>query len=211
MTDKLNRYCATATVDDEFLYFGVTAWDLTIAARKARDLFPNAATVTVWFTDEPAALAAFEAQRISWQWRRDKMRDCPILRDYLATALQDLDLSESDESCAESREPRDSGTIFDCPDETFLIAWQECKRFMAECAADIESATDLEPGESGLRYGREYMTHERIGSTLYLSRVGHGVSFTDDGDAPCLQALENWCNANRRDSLYFGDDGCAYW
>lgn len=143
--------------------------------------------------------------------RKQAMRDCPILSDYLATALQDLQCTEMDESCEEEREERDSGTIFDCPDETFLRAQRDCTAFMESQKRWIERATDLEPGEDGLRYGTRGFDMGRIGSTFYLSRVGHGVAFTDDGDDMALQILGDYSRSHRCEGLYFGDDGKAYW
>lgn len=143
--------------------------------------------------------------------RKAAFRDCPILKDYLATALQDLDLSESDWACEEEREARDSGTIYDCPDETFLRAKDDCEAFMRDNAAHVEAALDLQPGKEGLRYTHRYVDYDRIGSTFYLQRVGHGVGFTDDGNAPCLKALEEYSRSHRMEGLYFGDDGKAYW
>jgi hypothetical protein len=59
------------------------------------------------------------------------------------------------------------------------------------------------PGEPGLEYGRDYITMERIGSTLYMVAVGHGVSFTDNGNADCLERLNE---ATRSDRLEFSFD-----
>jgi hypothetical protein len=152
------------------------------------------------------------AERIRRENERNAaFRACPILCGYVSTALQDLQLSEADEACTESREPRDSGTIYTLPDSEFAKARTYCEQFAAEHAADIAAAQELEPGEPGLQYTtHRYMTAERIGSTLYLARVGSGVTFTDDGDAPCLQALAEAARAEHKESPYFGDDGRVY-
>jgi hypothetical protein len=143
--------------------------------------------------------------------RNRAFRACPILSAYVSTLLQDLQLSEGEEACTEGREPRDSGTVYTLPDSEFEKCKQLCESFMAEHAADIEAATELEPGQPGLQYtASRYMNHERIGSTLYLAAVGHGVTFTDDGNAPCLERLANAARALRWESPYFGDDGRLY-
>jgi hypothetical protein len=143
--------------------------------------------------------------------RKQAMRDCPILQSYLSTALQDLQFSESDEACSESREARDSGTIYDCPNETFLKALQDCQQFEETNKRWIQRAIELEPGEDGLRYGRDNFTHERIGYYFYMQRVGHGVGFTDDGDDESLQIMADYCRIHNCEGLYFGDNGQACW
>jgi len=134
-------------------------------------------------------------------------RACPILQDYLATALADLQLGDAEEG-----EARDSGTVYDCPNDTFERAANDCFAFMAANHQHVEAATELEPGSDGLRYSRgDPMDHDRIGSTFYLSRVGTGVGFTDDGNADCLKALEAYAGEHSTEGLYFGEDGKAYW
>lgn len=143
----------------------------------------------------------------------------PILADFISVMLQDLQHTESDESCTDEREQRDTGTIYDCPSETFQTCQTYCERFMAECADDIE--TVLDAGDSndsdwlranGFEYLRnpERFTHGGIGSTLYLASVGHGVTFTDDGNAPCLERLAQWARDNRFGEPYLGDDSRVY-
>jgi len=134
----------------------------------------------------------------------------PILCDFISCALQDAQLTEADEACMEQRDKRDSGTIYTLPAETFLKLQTIAARFAVECFEHIESATDLEPGDDGFRYAKEYMTHSRIGSTLWLAVTGSGVTFTDDGSAPCLIAMADWANGLHVESLYFGDDGEMY-
>lgn len=130
--------------------------------------------------------------------RKAAFRVCPILCEYLATALTDLQLSDADQACEDEREPMDSGTVYDCPDETFKRAYDECQQFMTVNAAHIETALNE-------------LSHDRIGSTFYLSQVGHGVGFTDDGGTECLAQMEVYARNNRCEGLYFGDDGKAYW
>jgi hypothetical protein len=143
--------------------------------------------------------------------RKAAFKACPILADYLATMLQDVQLSEADEACEEEREERDAGTIYTVPDSIFDQARELCESFYADNRQAIEEALELVPGEDGLRFaGGRYVTLERIGSTLYLASVGHGVTFTDDGNAPCLERLADAARALRRESPYFGDDGRLY-
>lgn len=143
--------------------------------------------------------------------RNAAFKSCPILKDYLATALQDLQFYEADSACMEEREERDAGTIYDCPDSTFQRAWNDCAAFMEAMGDQVEAYLDLVPGEAGLRYARGiWPAIERVGSTFYLLRVGHGVSFTDDGDADCLKAMDDYTRGCRIEGLYFSDDGKAY-
>jgi hypothetical protein len=143
--------------------------------------------------------------------RKADFKACPILADYLATMLQDLDYSEADEACTEDREPRDAGTIYDLCEETYQKHKADCERFYRENLADIEAACELVPGEEGLRYsGGRYITMERIGSTFYMLRVGHGVAFTDDGNADCLERLNEATRKFGGFDAYFGDDDHVY-
>lgn len=141
--------------------------------------------------------------------RNADFRACPILAPFLATMLEDLDLHESEEACIEEREPRDSGTIYTLPDSEYEKCKEMCERFYRDNLADIEAAGELEPGEPGLQYTVDrYMTEERIGSTFYMLLVGHGVSFTDDGNADCLERLnEATRDLGHFEGAYFGDDG----
>lgn len=136
--------------------------------------------------------------------RKTAMKDCPILCDYLATALADLQYTEDDESCSDDREARDSGTVYDCPDETFLKALQDCQRFMSDCAAYL--ASDDLPNRYR-QWDSGPINGKTIGSDLYLTRAGHGTGFWEYDAAP----LDNWCERNRISGLYFGDNGQAYW
>ena len=140
--------------------------------------------------------------------RKAAFKACPILSDYLATALEDLQFSEADAACMDGRQEEDSGSIYDCPNETFQRALQDCREFMSANAEHVEAATDCHPANAP---DGPCLTVERIGSTFYLQRVGHGVGFTDDGDAPCLEAMGEYCRSHHTEGLYFGDDGKVYW
>lgn len=143
--------------------------------------------------------------------REEDFRACPILRSYIATMLEDLQLSENEEAFSEGRDPRDSGTIYTLQDSEYEKCKRTCVEFYAANKADIDEAEGLVPGEEGLEYTKDrYMTADRIGSTLYLLQVGHGVAFTDDGRAPCLERLNGATRALRSFDAYFGDDGEVY-
>jgi len=139
--------------------------------------------------------------------RNADFRACPILADFIATMLQDLQYREADEACEEEREEGDTGTIYTLDESIYQTCKGLCEGFMERNAESIEQALDLVPGEDGLQYagqrGYRAMTHERIGSTFYMLLVGHGVSFTDDGDAPCLEAMNADTRAERGAEFYF--------
>ncbi len=145
--------------------------------------------------------------------RNADFKACPILADYIATMLQDLQFVEMDKACEEEREERDTGTIYTLNEETYAKCKADCEAFYSENHTAIEEALALTPGEEGLRYGRNYMTYERIGYYFYMERVGHGVSFTDDGtpgEACCLSRLRDAAQAKRGFDAYLGDDGEVY-
>jgi hypothetical protein len=144
--------------------------------------------------------------------RNEDFRACPILESFLATMLEDLDLHESEEACMEEREPRDSGTIYTLSDSEYEKCKAMCERFYRENLADIEAAGELVPGEDGLQYTtHRYMTEDRVGSTFYMLLVGHGVAFTDDGNADCLERLNEATRTfGHFEGAYFGDDGNVY-
>lgn len=153
---------------------------------------------------EVPAWATIEAER------RDIFRADSLLEDFVSTALQDLQLSESDEACGEEREARDSGTIYTLDARTFDSMRRTVEAFRADCGPHIDAALDLEPGTTGREYGMGELTDERIGSTLWLAVTGTGVTFTDDGDAPCLVAMADWARSHHVEGLYFGDNGGVY-
>ena len=144
--------------------------------------------------------------------RNADFRAYPGFSDYLACMLQDLQYREMDESCTDEREERDSGTIYTLTDDTYQAMFDTYRDFSDQCRDAIAQAVNLVPGEDGLRYASDrYMTHERIGSTLWLAQCGSGVGFTDDGDAPCLVTLDAWaCSDGLPRDVFFGDDGKVY-
>lgn len=142
--------------------------------------------------------------------RNADFRACPILADFIATMLQDLQYREADEACEEDREEGDTGTIYTLDDSIYETCKRLCEEFMERNATHIAEALDLEPGSEGLRYTSNYITHERIGSTFYMLLVGHGVSFTDDGNAPCLEALNADTRCERGAEFYFDGERVYY-
>lgn len=144
--------------------------------------------------------------------RKAAFRAEPMLEDFVAVALQDLQLRESDEACGEEREARDSGTIYTLRPDTFAALQEIVSRFRLECADHIAAALELEPGGPGLPYRRGSrtgcpITESELGGTLWLAVTGTGVTFTDDGNADCLEALATWARAQHCEGLYFGDAG----
>ena len=86
----------------------------------------------------------------------------------------------------------------------------DCTAFQEANAALLEQAKELEPGSKGLKYTSNALTDERLGMLFWYARNGHGVAFTDDGNAACLEALQiNSRHFGAADS-YLGDDGLIY-
>lgn len=67
---------------------------------------------------------------------------------------------------------------------------RDCEKFWSDNESDLQAALSLEPGSSEFRYGREELDDARLGNLFWYARQGHGVSFTDDGDASCLERLQ---------------------
>lgn len=86
----------------------------------------------------------------------------------------------------------------------------DCARFQTANRALLDQASELEPGSESFRYGRNVLDDERLGQLFWYARNGHGISFEDDGDAPCLEALQNAAEAFRQVDSYVGDDGLVY-
>ncbi|ARK07591.1 hypothetical protein LAV_00216 [Sphingobium phage Lacusarx] len=143
--------------------------------------------------------------------RNADFQACPILSDYIAAMLQDLQFYEADAACEEEREERDTGTIYTLAESEYTKCKADCEAFYTANLADIEEAIKLEPGEDGLRYANgRHMTMNRIGYYFYMTRVGHGVTFTDDGDAPCLERLREATKSAGTIETTLGDDGSVY-
>jgi hypothetical protein len=144
--------------------------------------------------------------------RKAIFRAEPMLSDFIACALQDLGLTEQDEACTDDREARDSGTIYTLEATSFQKLRDIVSAFRVECADHIAAALHLEPGEDGLRHrgDRGHLSLEGLGSTLWLAITGSGVGFTDDGDAPCLEAMADWAASHSVEGLSFDDSGEVY-
>lgn len=97
------------------------------------------------------------------------------------------------------------------------LAPETLARIVADCAAFQETnetllaeASELVPGEAGLKYAREALDDTRLGQLFWYARNGHGVAFTDDGNAPCLEALQRAARHVGQTDSYLGDDGLIY-
>ncbi len=86
----------------------------------------------------------------------------------------------------------------------------DCAAFQAANEALLSEAMELVPGEAGFKYGREALNDERLGQLFWYARNGHGVAFTDDGNAPCLEALQRAGQACGGVWSCVGDDGLIY-
>ncbi|WP_027533830.1 hypothetical protein [Bradyrhizobium sp. WSM3983] len=89
----------------------------------------------------------------------------------------------------------------------------DCQRFQAVNRALLDQAAELVPGSTELRYAREALDDRRLGQLFWYARNGHGVAFTDDGNAACLKALQEacgWRTPFQQTDSYVGDDGLVY-
>lgn len=144
------------------------------------------------------------------QEREAVFKASPMVRGFLATLLEDLQHSESDEACGEGREARDTGTIYDCPDSTFRAVVAECESFVAGLAKDSHGRNAL---DLALDYAPNGYSLEQAGADLYLERAGHGAGFRDRG----IGRAGAWLS-DTVDSVfgvasleaYLGDDGRTY-
>lgn len=140
--------------------------------------------------------------------RNVAMQDCPILRGYLSTALQDTQFRENDDACEEERQPHDVGTIYTVSDDIFQRAYRDCTEF-------LQAARDAISSHIGIAEIEGY-TNEQCGADFWLTRNGHGAGFWDRsalmdvyghniGEA--LTALVGWRTQWPEIDFYFGDDG----
>lgn len=127
----------------------------------------------------------------------------PGLSDFIAVALQDLQYSEADEACEESRPERDTGTIWDVPDETFGAMARAYARFVWHARLTLAAATS-DPWE---------YDWDNIGSDAYLTARGHGAGFFDGRAGKYSDRLQRLARQSFGycEGLYFGDDGRVYW
>lgn len=127
---------------------------------------------------------------------------------FLSTLLEDAQYSENDLACEEGREPRDTGTIYSCPESTLRAVLNECDAFRAAMLRKPSLAALLDD---------RYLC-ERIGADLYLERAGHGAGFRDRDcwhDRPSAariigEALSAAVPSRGSLETYIGDDGETY-
>lgn len=132
------------------------------------------------------------------------------LDSYISIALECMQLSENDEACSDGRDARDTGTIYTLTQSTYETLKAHWLAFVTDCAAHIADALDLVPGDDGLRYTDIRVSIDGLAGTYWLAQTGSGVDFTDDGDAPALQAMADYADAHSVEGLYFGDNGKVY-
>jgi hypothetical protein len=104
-------------------------------------------------------------------------------------------------------------TFSDLAPETLTRIIADCATFQIVNETLLAEASELVPGSDGLRYGNDVLDDRRLGQLFWYARNGHGVSFLDDGDAPCLEALQDACGYGTAFSTvdsYLGDDGLIY-
>jgi hypothetical protein len=137
----------------------------------------------------------------------------PMAESFLATLLEDAQLSENEEAFSEEREARDVGTIYDCPGDLFKLALDECEAF----GLDIALALARVPDGALVGLDRDCRhTAAQLGSDLYLERAGHGAGFRDrdtwsedrDECRAIGEALSGLVRTGLETTL--GDDGKLY-
>jgi hypothetical protein len=67
---------------------------------------------------------------------------------------------------------------------------KDCEAFWTANETDLKAAMELEPGSESFRYARYELDETRLGHLFWYSRQGHGVGFDDDGNADCLNRLQ---------------------
>lgn len=100
-------------------------------------------------------------------------------------------------------------TVADIAPETLARIIADCAAFQQANADLLAEASELVPGSEGLRYGRNVLDGRRLGQLFWYARNGHGISFTDDGNASCLQSLQDacgWQTSFGTVDSYLGDD-----
>ena len=125
-------------------------------------------------------------------------------RAYIETALW----SSTDESTPNGGHPMDMDvpgvrrayTMGDIDLETLFKMAEDCAKFQADNAADLEAGP--------LRYGPDFGPDGRAGHDFWLSRNGHGANYLD-GDWPdeAAERLMKSARAFGEFNLYVGDDG----
>lgn len=107
---------------------------------------------------------------------------------------EEFDSPETQEAIREGQSdgelPSDS-CFGDLHSQSLARIWKICHDFKGQAESLLEQAKDLEPGSDGFRYARQALDDRRLGQLFFYASQGHGVGFTDDGDAPCLEALQD--------------------
>lgn len=104
----------------------------------------------------------------------------------------------------------DSPGFGDLAPEALAKAIANCSLFQDRQADLLDAARELVPGSPNFRYARNALDDTRLGQLFWYARCGHGVSFTDDGDAYCLIDLQRAAQAVGNVDSYVGDDGLIY-
>ncbi len=93
--------------------------------------------------------------------------------------------------------------ISDLPLDALSKINADCSKFQTENAELLDAARALVPKTDEFKYANEPLTDERLGQLFWYARNGHGVSFTDDGDAECLEKLQDAARPYGQVDLYY--------
>lgn len=97
-------------------------------------------------------------------------------------------------------------TFADLSQTAYATISADCTAFQEKYATILDMARELVPGDTGLTYAREALDDTRLGQLFWYARNGHGVAFTDDGDADCLKSLQQAAQACSGLYVCYGDD-----
>lgn len=97
-------------------------------------------------------------------------------------------------------------TFADLSQEALATLAADCAAFQEANAFFLRIAKNLEPGEDIFKHANDALDDRRLGQLFWYARNGHGVAFTDDGSALCLQELQDVCRKMRERDVTFGDD-----
>lgn len=80
-----------------------------------------------------------------------------------------------------------------------IKAKEDCKRFMTDNAALLAQYGEHYTGSHG------YNSDQCAGHDFWYTRCGHGVGFSDRGEEPCFQALDDIASKWREVDVYRSD------
>jgi hypothetical protein len=100
--------------------------------------------------------------------------------------------------------PNDAG-FSDLHPDTLNAMHGDCSDFQNHNRRWLSIAYTLEPGRSGYRYAKEHLDKRRAGQLFWYARNGHGVGWTDDGDAECLKLLQSASRAFGERNVWFSE------